>query len=48
MIAKRCLFCAKKLKDGYCVNKNCPESLRAEIEKRYQDEVAKKDTISKK
>lgn len=38
MITKRCFFCARKLKDGYCVNKNCPESIRAEVEKAYNEE----------
>lgn len=47
MITRRCFFCARKLKDGYCVNKNCPESIRAEVEKRYQDEITKNAKGSK-
>lgn len=36
---KRCEFCGRKLdNDGYCTNKKCPESIRAEIVKKVEEE----------
>lgn len=37
MISKRCWLCVKRLKNGICVNKNCPESIRAKMDKEYKE-----------